>query len=175
MRRPTIVVVACLALLGAGCGSPFTVTPVVTPTPYSPMSLSSTAFQDGGFIPVEYTCDGKGISPPLTISDAPAGIKSFVLTLEDPDAPGGTFDHWVLFNIPSGTTTLAEGDATGTAGTNGAGKVGYVALCPPSGTHHYVFTLYALDTTLRLTSNAKKADVLGALKPEIVFEAQLTG
>jgi len=114
------------------------------------MTLASPAFTDNGEIPAKYGCSGGGqaVSPPLTINSVPADAKSLALIVGDPDAPGGTFTHWIVWNIPPTTTSVAEGLAPAGAseGKNGYGKSGWGAPCPPSGEHHYVFTLYALDT-----------------------------
>ncbi len=108
------------------------------------MNLSSSAFANNGAIPAKYTCDGANVSPPLAISGVPADAKSLALTVEDPDAPGGTFTHWLVWKIAPSTTTITEGQHPGTEEPNGFGKQGYGGPCPPNGLHHYVFTLYAL-------------------------------
>ena len=111
------------------------------------MKITSPAFSDNGAIPAKYGCKGADTSPPLAFSGIPADAKSLTLIVDDPDAPGGTFRHWSVTNIPPGTTSVAEGQppAGGSEGQNGFGKKGWGGPCPPSGTHHYVFTLSALD------------------------------
>ena len=116
----------------------------------SGMVLTSPVFQEGGRIPSMYTCDGNGISPPLAWSGAPKGTKSVALIVDDPDTARGIFTHWVIFNIPASDNSLSENiPASGilpngaTQGNNGGGKIGYTRPCPPSGTHHYIFHLYA--------------------------------
>lgn len=109
------------------------------------MNISSPAFNDNQAIPKQYTCDGKNVSPPLRFTAVPAETKSLSLVVTDPDAPGGTFTHWSVTQIPAGTVSIAEGGHVGVEGKNGFGKVGYGGPCPPGGTHHYIFTLKALD------------------------------
>src|SRR6266576_1502901 len=120
-------------------------------------ALSSTAFKDGAAIPVKHTCDGADVSPPLAWSGAPQGTRSFAIIADDPDAPAGTWVHWVLYNLPAEglglientpqTETLTGG---GVQGKNDFGKIGYGGPCPPSGTHRYFFKFYALDSELPL-------------------------
>ena len=120
-------------------------TTTTTPPPAShSLTLSSPAFPNNGSIPAKYTCDGANVSPPLTISGVPPSAKSLAITVDDPDAPGGAFTHWLAWKIPTSTTTIGEGQHVGTEEQNGFGKPGYGGPCPPSGLHHYVFTLYAM-------------------------------
>jgi Raf kinase inhibitor-like YbhB/YbcL family protein len=141
------------------------------------MELTSTVFENGGPIPAHYTCDGAGTNPPLTISGVPAGAVSLALIMDDPDVPkqlkpDGVFDHWVLFNIPPGITSIPEdmhADAVpGVHGANGRGVLGYYGPCPPPqyepSEHRYMFTLYALDAELDLEEGATKGDVQEAMK-----------
>ena len=129
----------------------------------SSMKLTSSAFADGSLIPVKYTCNGKEISPPLEISGVPAGAKSLIIILEDPDAPTGTWDHWVVFNIDPKTLVIAEGTTPEGAifGSNTGGTVAYEGPCPPSGTHRYVFTLYAISSKLFFAGRLIKGDRVG--------------
>ena len=129
----------------------------------APMTLSSPAFANNGAIPAKYSCDGANVSPPLTIAGVPADAKSLALTVDDPDAPGGSFTHWLVWKIPPSTTTIAEGQHLGTEEQNGFGKPGYGGPCPPNGQHHYVFTLYAL------------ADEAPPAKGKVVAQTQLIG
>ena len=140
------------------------------------MKLTSNAFQNNGKIPDRYTCKGENINPKLAIADMPAGTKSMVLIMDDPDAPAGTWDHWIVFNIPA-ISDIAENSVPegATQGKNSWGKSGYGGPCPPSGTHRYVFKAYALDTTLNLSGNARKQDVEKAMKGHALAEAKLTG
>ena len=140
------------------------------------MNISSPAFTDGGSIPSKYTCDGANTSPPLAFNGIPGGATSLALIVDDPDAPGGTFDHWIVWNIPANTQSVAEGQAPqGVAGQNGFGKRAYGGPCPPSGEHRYQFKLYALDTALNLPPGASKADVENAMKSHTVAQAKMMG
>jgi Raf kinase inhibitor-like YbhB/YbcL family protein len=147
------------------------------------LELTSTAFPEGATIPERYTGDGRNVSPPLQWRDPPAGTRSLALICEDPDAPRGTFTHWVAFNLPAESRELAEGvpaEATlpnGTAqGTNDFGQVGYGGPSPPPGKpHRYCFKLYALDRPLDLQPGATRAQLLAALKGHVLGEAQLMG
>ncbi len=143
------------------------------------MKLSSSAFSNQEFIPVKYTAQGEELSPPLKWQDVPAGTLSFALICEDPDAPHGTFDHWILYNIPpsrdglpEGLTSLAEGMKSG---VNSTGKEGYMGPNPPSGVHRYFFILYALDTLLTLPKKVTKAELLKAIENHILSKATLVG
>ena len=120
--------------------------PTTTTTPSASFTLTSTAFADGAAIPAMYTCDGADVSPPLSWTGAPAGTKSFALMLDDPNAPGGTFTHWITYNIPAGAAGLGDGQSGVNTGINDAGGQKYLGPCPPptDGPHHYVFHLYAL-------------------------------
>ena len=141
------------------------------------MSLTTTAFENNGAIPVKYTCQGQDISPPLEIADVPEKAKSLALVMDDPDAPKGTWDHWIVWNIPRDTTAIAEGkEPKGVAGTNSFSKTGYRGPCPPKGpAHRYVFKLYALDTELDIKEGSRKAELEKAMKGHIVTKAQLIG
>jgi len=147
-----------------------------------PFQLTSTAFTQGKPIPAAYTCTGRNISPPLAWSKAPAGTQSFALIVDDPDAPGGTWTHWVIYNIPSTEVGLAEGiqpvERLGNGSLNGKnswGKVGYGGPCPPSGTHRYFFKFYALDGTLSLSSGATAAQLVQAMQGHTLATAELMG
>lgn len=147
------------------------------------LSVSSPAFEEGGEIPVKYTCEGQNISPPLAWSEGPEGTSSFALIVDDPDAPLRAFTHWVIFNLPADTRELAEGItpkgklASGALqGRNDAGRSGYFGPCPPPGSaHHYRFTLYALDETLDLAAGAFKEQVLEAMEGHVLAQGQLVG
>lgn len=146
------------------------------------MNITSPAFTEGGMIPAKYTCDGKDISPPLEWKNAPAGTKSFALISDDPDAPMGTWVHWVIYNIPADVTKLDEGVQPEKEfknrmrqGSNSWPRIGYGGPCPPSGTHRYFFKLYALDTLLDLKPGATKEQLLQAMKGHTLAEAQLMG
>jgi Raf kinase inhibitor-like YbhB/YbcL family protein len=146
-----------------------------------PFTLSSPSFADGETIPAKHTCDGANQSPPLRWADSPAA-QSFVLIMDDPDAPGGTFTHWVLYDIPGTEHELPEGlsnvGALGTPGTNDFSKVGYGGPCPPRGhgAHRYFFTLSALDiATLQLPPEASRRDVEQAMRGHVIGQARLMG
>ncbi len=145
--------------------------------------IESSAFGEGDNIPIRYTCDGSDRSPPLFWKDAPAGTKTFVLICDDPDAPVGTWDHWIIFNLPLDTQELPEAlfdrerlPNGALQGLNSWGTTGYRGPCPPKGsTHRYYFKLYALSTSLDLTSKATKADVEKAMQGHILAQTQLMG
>ncbi len=139
------------------------------------MTLTSTAFPSNGSIPTANTCQGDGKNPPLMITGTPSGTRSLVLIVHDPDA-SMDFTHWVTFNIPTETTEIHEGAGSpGTEGVNGRGENGYFGPCPPSGTHHYHFDLYALDTTLELTSGASRDQTETAMRGHILEQTTLIG
>jgi Raf kinase inhibitor-like YbhB/YbcL family protein len=146
------------------------------------MLITSSSFTEGSMIPAKYTCDGQDISPPLEWKDVPTDTKSFALISDDPDAPGGIWVHWVVYNIPPDITKLAENVRPEKEFKNGMrqGKndwprIGYGGPCPPSGTHRYYFKLYALDAVLDLKPGATKKELLQAVKGHILAEAQLMG
>jgi Raf kinase inhibitor-like YbhB/YbcL family protein len=146
-----------------------------------PFQLFSSAFADGGSIPDLHTCRGADVSPSLEWSGEPAGTRSFVLVVDDPDAPAGTWTHWLLFDIPPGVHTLAQGYKPGSLGLSGAndfGKQGYGGPSPPKGhgPHRYYFKLYALDVeTLGLSPGVTAHALLRALKGHILAEARYVG
>jgi Raf kinase inhibitor-like YbhB/YbcL family protein len=146
------------------------------------IKVTSTAFEEGGMIPKRYTCDGTDVSPPLAWTSVPEGTKSIALICDDPDAPMGTWVHWVLFNLPADVKELAESVPSekklgngAIQGTNDFRKIGYGGPCPPGGTHRYYFKLYALDTELNLQAGATKRELLKAMKGHILAEGQLMG
>ena len=140
------------------------------------MKITSSAFQEGANIPSKFTCDGADTSPPLQIADIPSQAKSLALIVDDPDAPGGLFTHWMVWNIPPQTSAVGEGSAPkGVRGTNDFGKSGYGGPCPPSGTHRYYFKIFALDRELDLPSGAKRGQVDAAMKGHVVAQGELMG
>lgn len=141
------------------------------------MTVTSEAFARGAPIPEKYTCDGDDISPPLSWDGVPNDVAGFALIVDDPDAPRGTWVHWVLFNLPSDTRSLPEGAAeeAGRSGTNSWRRVGYGGPCPPGGEHRYFFKLYALDTMLDLDAGADKAELEGAMEGHVLAQGQLMG
>ncbi len=185
---------ALLALIGGGCwrGEP---APADDPARLT-ISLRSSAFTDGGTISAGCTCDGAGTSPPLEWSGVPQAARELVLIVEDPDAPMGTFSHWVVVGLPPAVKGLKEAvpaepvvpvesmvaaddagrEAVARQGKNDFGKIGYGGPCPPSGTHRYVFRLYALDGPTKLESESPaRSDVLRAIKGHILAEGRLIG
>lgn len=146
------------------------------------MIVISSAFQEGGMIPAKFTCDGQDISPPLSWSGIPANTRSLALISDDPDAPMGTWVHWVVYNIPPDMTGFEEGEAKDTLARKGViqgvtdfRRQEYGGPCPPSGTHRYCFKLYALDATLALGPGATKKQVEAAMEGHILAQAQLMG
>ena len=146
------------------------------------IEVKSSAFTEGGMIPKKYTCDGANVSPPLTWSNVPPGTKSLALVGDDPDAAMGAWVHWVVFNIPPNVKELKEGVPPQKSLTDGTeqgitdfGSVGYGGPCPPSGTHRYLFKLYALDTKVDLPAGTSKDELLRAMKGHILGEGQLMG
>ncbi len=139
------------------------------------MKLTSSAFTNNSNLPAQYTCDGAGTNPPLRISDVPTNAQSLVLIMDDPDALAGTFVHWLVWNIEPQPIEIEENSLPNGAisGTNSARRTGYVPPCPPSGTHHYVFKLYALDIKLDLTPNAGKDNLEQAMQGHILDSVEL--
>ncbi len=186
-RRICMALALCVVgLLIMGCGGGRAPTP--PPTPAAPartvgaLALTSPAFAAGGEIPRKYTCDGEDVSPPLEWGAPPAGTQSLALIMDDPDAPMGTWDHWLLYNLPADARSLPEGvapDATRPDGSrhgkNSWGRVGYGGPCPPGGQHRYFFRLYALDIPLDLPAGANKAQLLAAMSGHILAQGELMG
>lgn len=140
------------------------------------MNIETPAFEHGKPIPQKYTCQGDGVSPELIFRDIPSQTQSLVLIVDDPDAPSGTFDHWVVWNIPANTKSLKEGAVVAHQGKNGYGKVGYKGPCPPPGKpHRYFFKLYALEEELSLSEGASKAQVERAMEGHIIAKAEIMG
>lgn len=147
------------------------------------LTITSPAFREGELIPSRFTCEGENINPELRIGNAPEGVVSFALLMDDPDIPESVkknmgidvFDHWVIFNIPADTIEIEEGcTPPGVEGMNSAGQ-GYTGPCPPDGKHRYFFKLYALDTMLALNKSATKARIEQAMKGHVIEKAQLIG
>jgi len=156
---------------------------IANDVPMAELAISSTAFAPGTAIPVQYSCDGVDISPPLRWTGTPAGTQSFALILDDPDAPGGTFVHWVLYNMPAATDSLGEGASPSGAlpagsleGITDFGIQSYGGPCPPPGpAHRYYFRLYALDTVLALPAGATRDQLDLAMAGHILAQAELMG
>ncbi|MBI4782422.1 MAG: YbhB/YbcL family Raf kinase inhibitor-like protein [Oscillatoriophycideae cyanobacterium NC_groundwater_1537_Pr4_S-0.65um_50_18] len=158
--------------------------PVESPSPVlsSQFRLTSPVFADESLIPAKFTCDGENISPMLQWDQPPTQTKSLALIVEDPDAPGQTFTHWVLYDLPPDTRQLPEKvspqpflQAGGLQGKSSFGKYGYGGPCPPSGTHRYLFKLYALDQILDLPPGTTQTDLVEAMQGHVLAEAKLTG
>lgn len=143
----------------------------------SELSITSPAFSHNGIIPEKFTCDGIDVSPPLSISNVPEKTKSLALIVDDPDAPMGTWVHWVVWNISPGTGEIPENTVPPGAlqGTNDFGKQRYGGPCPPSGTHRYFFKLFALNAPLTLTAGATKAKVEEAMSGHLLEKTELVG
>jgi Raf kinase inhibitor-like YbhB/YbcL family protein len=140
------------------------------------MKVTSSAFEQGGNIPVKFTCDGSDTSPPLQITGIPSNAKTLVLIADDPDAPAGLFTHWLVWNIPPETNSIAEGiTPKGVQGANDFGKSRYRGPCPPPGTHRYAFKIFALDRELDLRAGAKRNQVDTAMKGHIIAQGELVG
>ncbi len=141
------------------------------------MKILSSAFENNKSIPTIYSCQGENKIPPLSFSNVPQNAKSLVLIVDDPDAPIGTFVHWVVFNIPPTITGVKEGLGIpeATYGKNGAGQMSFIGPCPPTGTHRYFFKLYALDSTLPIEKSFDKSKVETAMKNHIIESAELIG
>lgn len=185
MTRTTfagVVFAAALFLLPGGSGYAESPTAKTHGTGAA-MNVASSAFPAESMIPSKYSCEGGNISPPLSWTGVPTGTKSLALICDDPDAPGGPFVHWILYNLPAGTTSLTEKMATTPTLPNGArqgmnsfDKIGYGGPCPPAGkAHHYFFKVYALDSELPVKAGAKKEEVEQAMEHHILAEGLLMG
>jgi Raf kinase inhibitor-like YbhB/YbcL family protein len=141
------------------------------------MKITTTAFQQGGNIPSKFTCDGADANPPLRFEGVPAEAKSLALIVDDADAPGGLFTHWLVWNIDPTTTTVEENSApaNGIQGKNDFGKSGYGGPCPPSGTHRYFFKIFALDRQLDLAAGSKRAQLDAQMRGHIMAQGELMG
>jgi Raf kinase inhibitor-like YbhB/YbcL family protein len=143
----------------------------------SSISITSPSFQAGGDIPTKFTCNGTNVSPELQISSVPNEAKSVVLIVDDPDAPRGLFTHWIVWNVDSKTTRVAENSSptAGVQGINDFGKRNYGGPCPPSGTHRYFFKIFALDTKLELKPGARRAELDAAMRGHTLAQGELMG
>ena len=180
MRNTFLLIVAINISLSA-CGT------ITTPTEAAvtkQLTITSDAFSSGQSIPAKYSCIGRNISPPLAWSEPPAGTQSFALIMDDPDAPVGTWVHWVLYNISLAKRDLPEDlPITGKnmdpnaiyVGKNSSGNIGYDGPCPPGGTHRYIFKLYALDTTINLLPGVTREQVLKEMDGHILAQGELVG
>jgi len=139
------------------------------------MTLISPAFAQDEAIPLQFSCDGDDLSPALAWTGIPEGTASLVLIMDDPDAPVGTWDHWLLFDMPPDLEGLAQGATAGTEGNNSWNQTGYGGPCPPGGTHRYFFKLYALDITLDLPAGTAKGALEAAMEGQILGQTELMG
>jgi Raf kinase inhibitor-like YbhB/YbcL family protein len=178
---PAILALALVTSVLLGCAKTPQTIPIQKENKMG-FQLTSTAFKEGQPIPRQHTCDGVNVSPPLEWSGAPPAAKTFAIICDDPDAPSGTWVHWVLYNLPGDRIGLVENvpatekvPGDGLQGMNDSEKIGYYGPCPPSGTHHYFFKLYALDAELALKAGATKAEVLKAMEGHIIGQTQLIG
>jgi len=186
-HRKARLLVLLMLLAAVGCAQQRATQETLssTPTPQTAggsIKLTSTAFKEGEPIPRQYTCVGVNVSPPLEWSGVPKSAKTLVIIADDPDAPSGTWVHWVLYNLPADNIGMVENlpatdelKAGGFQGKNDFGKIGYGGPCPPSGTHRYFFKIYALDNELLLKSGATKAEVEKAMEGHVVAQGQLIG
>jgi Raf kinase inhibitor-like YbhB/YbcL family protein len=165
-----------IILLLAGCTGQ-QATPALEGELNMGIQITSTAFSEGGKIPRIYTCDDQNLSPPLSWTGVPTNTVSLALTMDDPDAPSGTWVHWVVYNLPPDITSLEQGKiGLGVEGKNDFNRSGYGGPCPPRGSNHrYYIKLYALDTKLDLKSGATKAQVENTMKGHILAQGQLMG
>ena len=182
MLKNVVVLVAVLILLFCSCKDSEEAGSGAVGGKRMEIKITSSAFEDGGLIPAKYSCDGADISPPLQWDAVPEGTKSVALICDDPDAPMGTFVHWVIFGLPAETKELAENIPSDETLPNGAkqgtsdfGRIGYGGPCPPSGTHRYFFKIYALDTEIDLAAGASKRELLKAMEGHILGQGQLIG
>ncbi len=140
------------------------------------ITVTSTAFEPGGEIPEQYTCNGNDTVPPLGIKGVPKEAKSLALIMEDPDAPRGTWNHWIKWNIPPDTTKIDEGEEPlGVSGEGSSGNLSYEGPCPPKGRHRYIFHVYALDVILELDEGASRGRLEKAMNNHTIAEGELTG
>jgi len=138
------------------------------------MRLSSPVFENNAVIPLQFSCQGEGVNPPLAIENIPENTQSLALIADDPDASGGMFVHWVVYNIPV-ISQIEQNSVPGQQGSNDAGGVGYIAPCPPSGTHRYFFKIYALDRVFDLDEGVSKSSLESAMSGHILDRAELVG
>lgn len=185
---PTVLFIIILAIyfIQKRANKP-TIMSLPTITQTSMITIASQAFKQGETIPTKYTCDGEDINPPLIIENTPAQARSLVLIVDDPDAPVGTFTHWIMWNLPPTKKEISEdmillGGPPGEnstsriiEGENDVGDLGYAGPCPPSGTHRYFFRVFALDTALDLRQGAKRAELEVAMKNHIIDQGELMG
>ena len=181
MKLKTCSVIA-ISIMVFGCGKKEAAESETKGEEIMDIQVSSTAFEEGGMIPAQYTADGANVSPPLTWSGIPEGTKCLALISDDPDAPMGTWVHWVLYNLPPGLTGLSENVPAdeelaggGLHGVNDFRRYGYGGPAPPSGTHRYYLKLYALDAMLEVGPGLNKDELLKAMEGHVLAKGQLMG
>jgi Raf kinase inhibitor-like YbhB/YbcL family protein len=171
--KVAVTVALAVALLLAGCGDD---TPAVAPSAASTLKVTSAAFADGGTIPEQYTCKGAGEFPAIAWAGDLKGAKALAVVVDDPDAPSGTFVHRVVLDLPAGTAGLGADPPTGAhQARNSGGSTGWTPPCPPSGTHHYRFTVYGLSAPTGLADGAGTDDALKAVDAKAVVQGRLSG
>ena len=178
-ERILVVVIVTILVIGGGIyilQQPITpaITPEETRVLVNELKITSPAFENNTFIPKKYTCDGDNINPPLRIEALPDEAKSIVLIIDDPDAPIGTWNHWIVWNIPP-MEEIAENSVPGVEGMNDFQRHSYGGPCPPSGTHRYLFKVYALKEKLNLDTSSQKSHVEKAMEGKIVAKGELIG
>mgnify|MGYP001143671478 CR=1 FL=1 len=182
MHLRSHLVLAIVGCLPIACGTNQTEAPSPKGASEMEIEVSSPAFENGEPIPAKYTADGENVSPPIDIRGVPGETKSIALVCEDPDAPGGTFVHWIVFNLNATQRELPENITDHEALSSGAklgkndfGDLGYGGPAPPSGTHRYFFRVYALDTSLTLDSGATRKQLDGAVENHVIAQGELMG
>ena len=175
--RPVLVLLAALLLAGCGFVNAGKSKDAPTPTAPAELTVTSPAFAEGAAIPRDFTCKGADISPPLQWSGVPAGARSVALVVDDPDAGGGTFTHWVVFDIDPQQSSIGAGAVPAGArqAKNSAGHASYDGPCPPSGTHHYRFTVSVLRSPLTVPAGADTQRLLTAIRSKATAQGTLTG
>ena len=176
MRGRAGLLVATTLLLAAGCGGDDSAEEPATDLAES-ITVTSSAFEADQPIPRHYTCDGHDVSPPLAWDGTPGDAEAMALVVDDPDAPGGTYVHWIVLDGAPATTSVDEGSVPsgGVQAANSDGDAAYAGPCPPSGTHHYRFTVYALDAPTGLADGAGTDEALAAIDDHVVARGQLVG
>lgn len=169
LRITSVALLLMFAVVLGGCGVP--------PSSMTTLTITSDSFRENATIPREFTCDGAGLRPNLAFGGIPEGTASLAIIVSDPDAPSGTFIHWTAWNIDPALTYLPGTDPLSRAvqGVTGTGRAGYVGPCPPTGTHRYIFTLYAVSTQLDLPASSTIDELKAALIGQVLAEATLTG
>jgi Raf kinase inhibitor-like YbhB/YbcL family protein len=174
---PELLVALLVLLLAAGCGGGDDGAEEPATDLAESITVTSSAFEADQPIPSRYTCDGDNISPPLTWDGVPADARVLALVVDDPDAPGGTYVHWIVLDMNVATASVVEGAVpdSGVQAANSNGDAAYTGPCPPSGTHHYRFIVYALDAPTGLAEGANTDDALAAIDEHAIARGRLTG